>query len=81
MLQRRDGRAALLPALEQLPVEHDVRVPPTPADRGVRRRHAGLQRGVLKGAQGIHAFIAAFFMNIETAKLYTYILALLNIFL
>lgn len=52
LLQRRHGRAALLPALEQLPVEHDVGVPPAPADRGLRRRHPGMQRGLVKGAQG-----------------------------
>lgn len=43
LLQRRHGRAALLPALEQLPVEYDVGVPPAPADRGIRRRHPGVQ--------------------------------------
>lgn len=43
LLQRRHGRAALLPALEQLPVKHDVRFPSASADRSVRRRHAGLQ--------------------------------------
>lgn len=50
LLQRRHGRAALLPALEQLPVEHDVRVSSAPADRSLRRRHPGMQRGLVKGA-------------------------------
>jgi len=52
LLQRRHGRAALLPALEQLPVEYDVGVSPAPADRGLRRRHPGVQRSLIKGAQG-----------------------------
>jgi len=42
LLQRRYGRAALLPALGQLSVEHDVGVSSTPADRGLRRRYPGL---------------------------------------
>ena len=52
LLQRRHGRAALLPALEQLPVEHDVRLSSAAADGGLRGRHPGLQRGFVKGAQG-----------------------------
>lgn len=52
LLQRRHGRAALLPALEQLPIEHDVRFPSTPSDRSFRRRHAGMQRSFLKSTQG-----------------------------
>jgi len=42
-LQRRHGRAALLPALEQLPIEYDIGDAPAPADRGLRRRHPGVQ--------------------------------------
>lgn len=70
LFQRRDGRAALLSALEQLPVEYDVGVPSAPADRGLRRRHPGLQRGLPQGAQGFtffyissNRFVSPFFSN------------------
>lgn len=53
---RRGGRghgiAALLPQMEQLSVEHDVRVPPPVENAVVCGRHSRLQRSVSQSSQG-----------------------------
>lgn len=38
-----EQRPALLSAMEQLPGQHDVRLPPAADRRGLRRRHPRLQ--------------------------------------
>lgn len=59
--------------MEQLPVEHDVGVPPASADRGVRRRHPGVQRGILKSAQGSRVnWVAVDYDNHRLVYLPTY---------